>query len=213
MEARVVSSEGAAGLHLLSQYGDKRLLSDDLYSKLADISDTYHSTKNYIGYVDPSVGVVLVDASRLTKDTSVGSSSSRAALGVQDTSSTDIPDVHLHDVQSSTVQEDHMVHDLEESSPIISSPEKLQDNKTMHQLAYENKNMGRHLPDDETRPISGFAVRNGVVHLNSSTFNSFSDAFHADSRTMGSVETGLLTALFDRLNKLENKKSSVCVIA
>lgn len=176
-------------LCILNTEGSRRSLPSDIYDKLANISDTFDSKKDFIGYVDPVLGIVLVDTESLVTDEN--SSPSHAALSeFTNNDKTPVNGEDLRNLFGSAIPIEH---------------------KTMHELAYEKKNNGKSLPANESRPISGFSVRQGVVHFNSSTFNSFNDPFHTNERKMGELEEEKIRSLIETLKKSE-KCSKSCEI-
>lgn len=64
MQALLVCDKGD-GLLLRSKEGEERSLPIDLYDDLSALSDEYDPKKNFIGFVDPVMGVILAEASVL----------------------------------------------------------------------------------------------------------------------------------------------------
>lgn len=201
MGQALVVKESDQNFHLRGQDGRRKDLPPNIY-ELAAKSDPYDSRKDFIGYVDVVIGVVLVDANSLIDEYN----RHRQAAG-ETHSGHKLDDVienkSLNSLQSSTYI----------SGSRVASPQKnckmhYCKCKTMHELAYEKKNEGRPLPDDNLRPISGFGIKQGKLVFNSSTFNGFEDDFHTDERDMGPVERLELQALIDRLNHQDLEKHS-----
>ncbi|KAF2353366.1 hypothetical protein FHG87_015881, partial [Trinorchestia longiramus] len=185
-------------LFLESDDGKVRNLPSTLYTQLADISDPYDPSKDFIGFVDPSIGVVLVDTKSLKRDHESNKSGGKhtddhdGKLRVKSRSSSAVRTSTYETPVGDTIS-NATISTLERSAS-------LKKEKTLHQLAYEKK-MGHSPPDDETRPISGFGVKKGKVVFNSTTFNSYDDEFHTQERTMGETEQVKVTALICRLHE------------
>lgn len=186
MGQALVVKEGDRQFRLGAHGGPQRHLQANLF-ELSPLSDPYDLHKDFIGYVDPTVGVVLVDACTLKEQYS------------EDHESSDVTTPPSGGRSSFDGGTDRP--GSRPASPIgVSRHQNKIKAKTMHELAYEKKNGGRPLPEDESRPISGFAIKKGKLMFNSSTFNAFIDEFHTEERGMGDVERHELTVLVDKLN-------------
>ena len=201
MKALIKYDERSNTIDLVSTQGIKRTLPANLYEKLAEISDPFSSKKDFVGYVDPKVGIVLVDASTL-----LGTYETQTHVQCHQPNKGSSKKIKASD--EPVIPEETNERNATSLSPSI-SPKKTW--KTMHQLAYEKKNKGMPVPSGKSRPISGFGVKNGKVYFNSTTFNAFTDDFHTDGRGMGSFEMKNLEKLFMRLRE-EETNSHVCEI-
>jgi len=178
-------------LHMEGKNGAIRQLPTDLYDHLSEQSDAYSSNKNYIGYVDPDNGVVLVDSTKLVEEFN--------SQEVDPTKSANNESIEPMDIPGSVKSTSHnSLNELCDAGEILKPFEK----KTMHQLAYEHINE-MPLPTDESRPISGFAVKKGKLVCNSTTFNAFIDDFHSADRQMSEFEMSKLSLLVGKLNRQE----------
>ena len=190
-------TEGSNTIELVSTQRAKRTPPTDLYEKLADVSDPFSSKKDFIGYVDPRVGIVLVDASTLsgTEETETlrgcerGRSGSSRATGESRESTT----------PKATGK-----------TSVYSAMSQSNKNKTMHQLAYQKKNGGAQVPKVEFRPIA-FGVKNGMIYLNSTTTNAFTDIINKKGQELSALEKEKLEKLFKTLRETETT-SRVCSI-
>lgn len=226
-------------LMLENPIGESRLLPSDLYEELSDISDAYDPLQEFIGFVDPVKGVVIVDAAKLLPEQSTPTKINRTNQGRRLSERygnlSSIPELKTEPKSPSSTLQDFSSRETSakqrESPNLIKceTPEvtdsddddagnsprnsKFNPKKTMHQLAYEEK-MGHPVPDDETRPISGFGIRKGKLIFNSTTFNAFSDDFHSEDRTMGDYEKEKLFQLVNKLNDMSRKtqRSMSCSI-
>ncbi|XP_018015039.1 uncharacterized protein LOC108671950 [Hyalella azteca] len=204
-------------LFLEGNDGHELILPHDLYDKLGNVSDPYDPNKDFIGFVDPLFGVVLVDTEKLqehiTNKTHNAQGNTVEENGLKSCSNS-LTDENEHRNREEPISATNRTAEGTRSpKEAISSPSRAgtdKKEKTLHHLAYEMK-IGYPPPEDENRPISGFGVKNGRILSNSSTFNSFSDEFHTEERGMSETEQVKLTALISRLHESYQKKtSSVC---
>ena len=183
MGAANVKQDKFNNLQLEGHDGTIIYLPKDLYDHLAPESDAFSSTKDFIGFVDKEMGVVIVDASTIIDEFNRCNEPQ-----TPDNLAPELPGL----VRSSST---NSLHKQEASS-------RKEDKKTMHQLAYERVT-GRSLPSDDTRPISGFGIKNGNLLYNSNTFNAFCDNYHTSGREMSLVEMYKLDSLINKLKSEE----------
>ena len=116
---------------IVSTQGTKRALPSYLCEKLADILDPFSSQKDFIGYVDPEIGIVLVDASTL--------------IGTCETQTRDECDnVEQRSGRSKKINQCNepiqpFVSNEAVTTSVSPSISKKKETKTMHQLVYEKK--------------------------------------------------------------------------
>lgn len=177
------------------------------YDELSPISDPYDSTKDFIGYVDLMQGVVIVDAATLIDEYNRGQNAVGESPSSDDISNEGGLQRSARNSSLEVVLSDNLGGDGSRTLEHSIEDQKTREmgfRKTMHQLAYEKKNNGCPLPKDSERPISGFAIKQGELAFNSTTFNAFKDEFHTSGRDMGDVERTELLVLLDKLKREEH---------
>jgi hypothetical protein len=175
----------------------KRPLPPNLYRNLAYISDPYDPSRDYIGFVDPLLGVVLVDMESLDRNNSTTNGLERDPLAGWG-------GLTQHGKPSSNAGR------LYEGGSQDRETENAQSEKDMHRLAYEKK-MGNLLPIGATRPISGFAIKKGELQFSSVSTNAYRDDFHSGDKATVEIEEEKLAALVQKLNaKFERRQCSKC---
>ena len=194
VKSAAVNEDEIAGLHLEGRNGNVRKLPDSLYDNLSSMSDPYSRTKDFIGYVDPAHGVVLVESDKLLEEYNSYKQTPKEKEqpelpGLINTTSTGF----LNDLNGILLDGNR---DAVSKTP-----------KTMHQLAYE-RITGSTVPLDDTRPISGFSIKKGQLVVNSTTFNAYEDEFHTSEREMSSFELKKLSKLMAKLHQEEVEKNS-----